>query len=205
MADANAIPIAPDSAQITPAKRIAHWLGIGLLGVGMFWVATLMFINGDLVFAVGMTFLAGVVLYVYLNPRIYVGRYVFPGLAAIGVFTLFPLLYSIYISFTNYGDGHMLTLERATQYHLSRTYLDEAGVYDFELHPAEGDSYRLVFRRDDEKFVSEPIVLGDIGEGERPVFEMGAVDADLRKRGGADFRSQYRYRESLHTPPTKGV
>ncbi|MCH8550437.1 MAG: maltose ABC transporter permease MalF [Natronospirillum sp.] len=178
MAESNAIPIAPQSAQATPARRIAHWLGIGLLGAGMFWVATLMFINGDLIFAVGMTFLAGVVLYVYLNPRIYVGRYVFPGLAAIGIFTLFPLLYSVYISFTNYGDGHMLTYDRATQYHLSRTYLDEDGVYDFELYPTEDDSeFRLVFRRDNDKFVSEPINLGAIREGQRPVHETSLTEA----------------------------
>ncbi|TGG93258.1 maltose ABC transporter permease MalF [Natronospirillum operosum] len=175
MADANAIPIAPDSARQGPARRIAHWLFTGLLGVGMFWVATLMFFNGDLVFAVGMTFLAGLLLYLYLNPRIYVGRYVFPGLAGIGIFTLFPLLYSVYISFTNYGDGHMVTHERATQYHLSRTYLDEAGTFDFELHPAEDERYRMVLRRDGDKYISAPVALAAIGEGQRPLIETRAV------------------------------
>ncbi len=177
MANPNAIPLAPESASASPVSRYMHWFGVGLLGVALLWVALLMFINGDLVFAVGMTFLAGAATYIYLNPRIYVGRYVFPGLAAIGIFTLFPLLYSVYISFTNYGDGHMLTHERAQQFHLSRTFVDDGGVYDFSLYPASDDEYRLVFNRDDDTFVSEPIDLSRVGQGDR--VEIGSEAADL--------------------------
>ena len=167
MANPNAIPLAPESAHASPFRRYLHWFGIGTLGVVLLWVATLMFVNGDMVFAVGVTFLAGALVYIYLSPKIYVGRYVFPGLAAIGIFTLFPLLYSVYISFTNYGDGHMLTHERATQYHLSRTFVDDGGVYAFELHAQDGGEHRLVFSRDDDKFVSESVNLSALGAGDQ--------------------------------------
>ncbi len=197
MANPNAIPLAPESAHASPFRRFVHWFGVGVLGVALLWVATLMFINGDMVFGVGITFLAGALVFIYLSPKIYVGRYVFPGLAAIGIFTLFPLLYSVYISFTNYGDGHMLTYERSTQYHLSRTYVDEGGVYDFTLHQADNNEYQLVFSRDDDFFVSESIDLGAVASGDRVTIGSETSDPDSLTSDAEGLREVLAVRSSL--------
>ncbi len=59
--------------------------------------------------------------YIYTSSRAYVYRYMFPGLAAVFVFVLLPLIYTFYLGFSNYGSKNLLTFERATENFMSET------------------------------------------------------------------------------------
>lgn len=50
---------------------------------------------------------------VYLNPGFLPAKYLVPGLIFLAMFQLFVIVYSLYIAFTNYGDGHNSTKEDA--------------------------------------------------------------------------------------------
>ena len=52
-------------------------------------------------------------LYVFASERTYVHRYIFPGVATMFIFIVFPLSYTIWIAFTNYSATNILTFERA--------------------------------------------------------------------------------------------
>lgn len=68
-------------------------------------------------------------------------RYVYPGLAGMGLFVLFPLICTIAIAFTNYSSTNQLTFERAQQVLMDRSF--RAGkAYNFTLIPA-GDEWKL--------------------------------------------------------------
>ncbi len=55
-----------------------------------------------------------VVLNVVYLPRRYVPlKYLLPGLFFLAVFGIYPVLYTGYASFTNYGTGHVLTKTQA--------------------------------------------------------------------------------------------
>ena len=57
-------------------------------------------------------------------------RYMAFGLAFMLIFVIYPIFFTTYIAFTNYGDGHLLTKEQALRQIEQETYL-----------PAEGKSY----------------------------------------------------------------
>jgi maltose/maltodextrin transport system permease protein len=54
-------------------------------------------------------------LYIYLSPRAYTFRYLFPGLFAFSLFVIFPLLYTVYISFTKYSSSHLLSYQNVAE------------------------------------------------------------------------------------------
>lgn len=64
---------------------------------------------------VGFAFIMTTIWY----DKLYVYRYLLPGIIIIVVMLAYPLLYTCYIAFTNYGTGHMWTKERAKEMILS--------------------------------------------------------------------------------------
>ncbi len=46
---------------------------------------------------------------VFLRENLYPLRWISPGLALLILIVIYPILFTVYISFTNYGDGHLLT------------------------------------------------------------------------------------------------
>lgn len=85
--------------------------------------------------------LSSVGLYIFANRKAYAWRYVYPGLAGMGLFVLFPLICTIAIAFTNYSSTNQLTFERAQQVLMDRSF--QAGkAYNFTLIPA-GDEWKL--------------------------------------------------------------
>jgi ABC-type sugar transport system permease subunit len=49
------------------------------------------------------------------------------GLAFLLLFMVYPLIFTIYVAFTNYGDGHLLTKEQAIPLIERQTFLPETG------------------------------------------------------------------------------
>lgn len=63
--------------------------------------------------------LTGVVLllvnWAYLNPKAQASRWLTPGLALMLVFVVYPVLYTAYLSFTNYQTGNLLDRDQAIE------------------------------------------------------------------------------------------
>src|SRR5690606_1402126 len=51
----------------------------------------------------------------YLNPRAQASRWLTPGLALMLVFVVYPVLYTAYLSFTNYQTGNLLDRGQAIE------------------------------------------------------------------------------------------
>lgn len=64
---------------------------------------------------------------VYFVKRTLPLRYILPGLLFLLVFQIFAMLYTGYIAFTNYGEGHMLTKPQAVQELLKKNERRAAG------------------------------------------------------------------------------
>lgn len=139
------------------------FLGPLLLGTSIMLGLYMVFI----LYSTGQWLLAGVFLallalfgYVYSTERLYPYRYLFPGLAAVLVFVIFPLAYTISIGFTNYSSKHILTFERATQTLLDETVTGDGPAFAMTLH-ADGKEYRLKLERAEkhEVFYTDPLAL----------------------------------------------
>ncbi|HET9622387.1 MAG TPA: maltose ABC transporter permease MalF [Kofleriaceae bacterium] len=112
--------------------------------------------------AAGISLLA---LFVYTSRRAYTYRYLFPGLVGIAVLTVLPLIYTVWLGFTNYSSAHLLTFERATEVLLGEVYQADSARYQFSLHP-DGDGFRIILRAgDDEAPASDSGSMLDSGPG----------------------------------------
>ncbi|WP_406039626.1 maltose ABC transporter permease MalF [Succinimonas sp.] len=103
-----------------------------ILLFGLWWVGS-MLSDGQYAFAGLFAVVIGGGLAAFWFNRFYPHRYIFPGIASMIVFIIFPLVYTIYISFTNYSDNNLFTLERAEEFHLQKKYRVEGGEYKFSI------------------------------------------------------------------------
>ncbi|MEG3131582.1 maltose ABC transporter permease MalF [Pantoea cypripedii] len=133
-------------------------VGICCLLVG--YLLVLMYAQGEYLFALVTLIISAVGIWIYANRRAYAWRYVYPGIAGMGLFVLFPLACTVAIAFTNYSSTNQLTLERAQQVLLSRQYQDGAGL-NFSLFAA-GERWQLVLTEGEsgQTFVSAPFSFG---------------------------------------------
>ena len=149
------------------------WSVIGLLALLVGYLVVLMYAQGEYLFA-GMTLiLSAVGLYIFANRKAYAWRYVYPGVAGMGLFVLFPLICTIAIAFTNYSSTNQLAQERAQQVLMDRSY--QAGKsFNFGLYPA-GEEWKLALSDDEtgKTYVSEAFKFG--GEQKLTLKEAAAV------------------------------
>ncbi|VYU51689.1 maltose ABC transporter permease MalF [Metakosakonia massiliensis] len=141
-------------------NRQFTWSIIGLLALLVGYLVVLMYAQGEYLFAITTLILSSIGLYIFANRKAYAWRYVYPGLAGMGLFVLFPLICTIAIAFTNYSSTHQLTQERAQQVLLDRSF--QAGkTYNFALYPA-GSEWRLALTDGEsgKNYLSEPFKLG---------------------------------------------
>lgn len=120
------------------------WPLAALTALACLYVVWLIYLSGQVVWAVLALCLFGVALFIYTANVASAFRYLFPGVAGMVMFVLFPLIYTVQIGFTNYSSANLLAFERATAYLLERTQPRDGQVYATTLH-ADGAEFRLRF------------------------------------------------------------
>ena len=121
------------------------WLkALVLLMVTLFggYSVVLMYANGEIPFAILTLLVLASGIFVFSNPKAYAHRYIFPGVAGMVIFIIFPMAYNIGISFTNYSGTNLLSFERVQEYHLNQTYQVEGGNFNYKLLQTD-NGYRL--------------------------------------------------------------
>lgn len=64
---------------------------------------------------------------VILRKEAYPIRWMVLGLILMTLFTIYPIIFTIWVAFTNYGEGHLITEQQAVDQLLTTTYLPETG------------------------------------------------------------------------------
>ena len=169
-------PVETGSGAHTPQPRRLGWrrsashvvlAGLGVLAVlACLALVLVLLMARQFPSAAGVLALLGAAVWVYLSPRLYAWRYVLPGLLAALVFILFPMAYTLGISFTNYSSDNLLSFERSTQVLLERS--DSSGEsVAVAVHAVPG-GHRFVFTDDQEQRWISPVV---------PLASWGAAQA----------------------------
>lgn len=79
-----------------------------------------------------------------LRAGLYALRWIAPALALMTLLVVFPIIYTVYVSFTNYGDGNLLTKTQVINLLAQQTYLPEGGkVYSWDLYQDAAGEYAL--------------------------------------------------------------
>jgi maltose/maltodextrin transport system permease protein len=143
-------------------------IGTAVAAVIALFVVFWLYVGGSPILALMTSAGFGVAFFVYTARRAYSYRYLFPGLAGIALFIVLPVLYTVWIAFTNYSSKHLLTFERATEVLLGETYLRDDVSYQFTLH-ADGGGFRIVLQTGDDSAsdtarIAETSMLGDAAD-----------------------------------------
>ncbi|UJF17562.1 maltose ABC transporter permease MalF [Vibrio sp. SS-MA-C1-2] len=138
-------------------KNWLKWATLGLISIINGYAIILMYMQGEYIFALLTLVLASLGVFVFANRKTYAHRYIYPGVAGMILFVIFPLVYTIGLAFTNYSGANQLSFERAQSVFQQQTY--QAGnSFGFDLYQ-QGDLSSIVIKQGDERFQTAPFAL----------------------------------------------
>lgn len=111
---------------------------------------------------------------IFLLPKAYPFRWMAFGLSFMVLFTIYPIVFTLYVAFTNYGDGHLLTKAQALPLIEKISYLPEgAPTFTWTAYKSADGNYALwLVDPDGNSFLGKPgesivsALPGDPGVGE---------------------------------------
>lgn len=161
------------TATTTPISRgvFIKWALLFLVGIVNGYATILMYFRGELAFALLTLVLTALALYIFGSKKTYAHRYIYPGVAGMILFILFPLVYTTSLAFTNYSAKNQLSIERAQTVLLDRTF-QRGESYPFNLYKTD-NGYRI-FVSDGEKLLASDDFIMNEGIAQR--FSLKAVD-----------------------------
>ncbi|UXI04291.1 maltose ABC transporter permease MalF [Photobacterium sp. TY1-4] len=128
-----------ESQQEDPKFNYRKWLKwslLGMIGAVNGYATILMYAQGEIPFALLTVVLTALALYIFGSKRTYAHRYIFPGIAGMLIFIIFPLVYTVGLAFTNYSASNQLSLDR-TQAVLQQRSFQSGESYRFDLYKVE--------------------------------------------------------------------
>lgn len=139
------------------------WLLVAFIDVALLYVITLMYAQGETMFALVILLLGGIGTWVFTSEKAYNFRYVYPSLLGVVLFIVFPLLYTVNIAFTNYSSTNLLTFDRVKEIHLQQTYRAEGAGYKFSVFKQEGQLQLALENKADssDRYVTAPFMLNE--------------------------------------------
>ena len=168
--------------ELTSVLKIALLV---VVDAGLIWFILQLLTNGFLPIAIVFIIILLFNTYVFLAPKAYPLRWMALGLSALLLFSIFPIIYTTYVAFTNYGDGHLLSRTQAINQIQAETYLPEEGkafewiayrsdVGEYMLWIKDAEGKALLVRQTDADYDEHilEVVPGESGIGE--LDEQGA-------------------------------
>ncbi|WP_261818056.1 maltose ABC transporter permease MalF [Vibrio gallicus] len=135
-------------------KAVLKWATLGLVGIVNGYATILMYSRGEVAFALLTLIITALALYIFGSKKTYAHRYIYPGVAGMILFILFPLAYTVNLAFTNYSAKNQLSLERTQSVLEGRTF-QSGDSFSFTLLKA-ADGSHVITVKDGEKTLATP-------------------------------------------------
>ena len=111
---------------------------------------------------------------VFLSERYYPLRWISPGMALMALMVVYPILFTVGVSFTNYGSGHLVTKQLAIRQIEAQTYLAaDSPIYSWVAYQNAAGDYLL--------WLTDPDTGAafTVAPGEEPVERSGDPPAQM--------------------------
>ncbi|MCP4423338.1 MAG: maltose ABC transporter permease MalF [Chloroflexi bacterium] len=119
-------------ALLSVIDAFAVWFLLNLIGDEVYFLAA------------GVALIVIFVNIVVLRHDAYPIRWMLIGLVLMALFAIYPIIFTVYIAFTNFGDGHLLAREVAVQQIEKERYLPEGGqAYTWTAFRTEDGKFAL--------------------------------------------------------------
>jgi maltose/maltodextrin transport system permease protein len=160
-------------------KVFIKWALLATVGIVNGYATILMYSRGELAFALLTVVLTALALYIFGSKKTYAHRYIYPGIAGMILFILFPLAYTVGLAFTNYSAKNQLSLERAQSVLLDRTY-QSGDSYPFNLYKTD-KGHQLVITKGEELFATNDFAIEDSNLTDLDLFPIESVQGEKEK------------------------
>ena len=158
----------------TPLSKLVRLLLVLLLDAAAIWFIQNAISRGFDQLAITLGIVVLMLNAMFLIPKAYPFRWMALGLSFLILFVIYPIVFTIYVAFTNYGDGHLLTKEQAIPLIEQATYLPEGGrTFSWTAFKSPDGDYALwLVSPEGETFLAKPgeeivpAAPGDPGIGE---------------------------------------
>lgn len=110
-----------------------------------------MFANEAWFLLVGVVSVGLMVNWAYLSPRARALKWLAPGLIFLGLFVIWPVIYTVYVSFTNWSTGNSLSKGQVIEHLEGQVILSAEGGISLELSVYQGSEGELAFLARDEQ------------------------------------------------------
>lgn len=108
------------------------------------WFLYRLFAFGYYPFAVAVLVITLFVNFVILRQQAYPLRWMIIGLVLMALFTIYPIIFTMWVSTTNYGEGHLVTKELSVIQLEKQSYLPEEGkAYSWTAFKSSDGDYLL--------------------------------------------------------------
>lgn len=174
--DGNPKEPAPSGFSIGLLIRAAIALAVDIFAG---WFAFQLWGNGIPYLAIVVVLLAVLWTWVLLKDSAYPLRWMIIGLTMMSLFAIYPIFFTVYIAFTNFGDGHLLTKTEAISRLETVTYLPEGrNPYSWTAYRNEAGEFAIWLVDPDgtESLLAkpdEPVIAGVPGQA-----GIGELDAE---------------------------
>lgn len=130
----------------------AVYLGLAIVDAFALYLVYAFAADGVWELAITVGLITLMVNVINLRPDLYPLRWISPALALMCLMVVFPIVYTLYVSLTNYSDGNILTKQQVIKRLAQETYLLEDGkVYDWDLYQNAAGEYALLLGDRDEE------------------------------------------------------
>lgn len=137
-------PKAEKSFLTSIMSRLSSLAFLIALDVGVVWFLSRLISLGYIPFASAIFIIAIFVNFVLISPKAYPIRWMIVGLVLMALFSIYPIFFTAWVSFTNYGEGHLITKEQAITQITKEKYLPEAGkAYSWTAFRSPEGGYAL--------------------------------------------------------------
>ena len=173
------IPLKPERKKpsVTISGMILRLIILAVYDIFAIWLITSMYMDGYLPLMAFMVIITIFVNLALLREGMYPLRWLIIGLSLMLLITVYPIVYTVYISFTNYSDGNLLTQQQANEQLEKQQYLPESGItFSWSAFQTPDGQYALwLVDTDGNSFLAKP---GEPLVAVPSPGEFGEVDAD---------------------------
>jgi ABC-type sugar transport system permease subunit len=121
------IPTVKASSKPPVLPRLLKFAGLIILDSFVVWLSLKLFSLGYYPLVAVFVIIAIFVNIVILRKEAYPLRWMVVGLVLMALFTIYPIFFTVWVSFTNYGESHLITRKQAVDQILNYKYLPQAG------------------------------------------------------------------------------
>jgi ABC-type sugar transport system permease subunit len=158
----------------SPFSALIRVLLILVFDAAAIWFVVQAFGKGFDQLAVVLSIVVVLMNVIFMLPKAYPWRWMALGLAFWILFVIYPIIFTVYVAFTNYGDGHLLTKEQALPIIEKATYMpQDATTFSWTAFVTPEKDYALwLVDKEGNSFLAKPgeaiapAAAGDPGIGE---------------------------------------